>query len=122
MPITKTAINLLPAGTAVAAGTLKATPVAGPVIDVRAYSGGELTYRITNTTAPGGAPTAMFQNSPDGTNWFDYQPGSGDTTASSVNTGSFTLTRGAMYLRVISYGNTTSGVTAEAWLQAVTES
>jgi hypothetical protein len=93
----------------------------GSAIDCRAYYGGELTWKITNgASAPGAALSLTFQASHDGTNWYDYYTVGGDTTASSINSGSIQLDRGVMYLRPIAYGNTTNAVTVESNLQAVT--
>lgn len=119
MPITKSAVVVL-ASTSVAAGTLKTAPVAGAAIDVRAYYGGELTYKITNGTAPAAPCAVTFQSSHNGVDWFDYQTMAGDTVVSSITTGSILLDRGVMYVRAIAYGNTTNAVTVEAHLQAVT--
>jgi hypothetical protein len=123
MAISKTAVAVL-ASVSVPAGGTKASPQAagtGAAVDCRAHYGGELTYKLTNTSsAPTVAPSVTFQASPDGTNWFDYYTAGGDTTASSVNTGSIQLDRGVMYVRVIVYGNATNAVTAEAGLQAIT--
>jgi hypothetical protein len=123
MALTKTAVTVL-ASTSVAAGTLKTAPVAGSTINLTqsgtpAY-GGELTYKITNGTAPGVALSLTFQVSQDGTNWYDYYTIAGDTTVSSINSGAVQLDRGVMYLRAIAYGNTTNAVTVESYLQAVT--
>jgi hypothetical protein len=121
MAIAKSAVAVL-ASTSAAAGTTKASPGAtGSSINCTSYYGGELTYKITNSSsAPGVALTLTFQASHDGTNWYDYYSVAGDTVASSVNTGSLILDRGVMYLRVIAYGNTTNAVTVEANLQAIT--
>jgi hypothetical protein len=121
MAITKTAVAVLASTSSAAGTTTKASPsVTGSTIDCRAYYGGELTWKITNGTAPGLALSLTFQASHDGTNWYDYFTSGGDTTASSVNSGSIILDRGVMYLRAIAYGNTTNAVTVEASLQAVT--
>lgn len=121
MAITKSAVTVL-ASTSVSAGSTKASPGAtGSSIDCRSYYGGELTYKITNGgSAPGVALSLTFQSSHDGTNWYDYQTVAGDTTASSVNSGSIFLDQGVMYVRAIAYGNTTNSVTVEANLQAIT--
>lgn len=121
MAIAKSAVTVL-ASQSVAAGSSKASPnVTGSSVDCRSYYGGELTWKITNgASAPGVAGAVTFQASHDGTNWYDYYTVGGDTTASSVNSGSVPLDRGVMYIRAIAYGNTTNAVTAEAQLQAVT--
>ena len=120
MALTKAAVTIL-ASTTAAAGTSKASPGAtGSSIDVRAYYGGELTWKITNGSAPGVAATFLFQSSQDGTNWYDYHQAGGNTTASDVTSGTVQLGRGIMYIRAIAYGNTTNSVTVEAYLQAVT--
>jgi hypothetical protein len=121
MAITKSAVAVL-ASTSVAAGSSKTAPGAtGSAIDCRTYYGGELTWKITNgASAPGAALSLTFQASHDGTNWYDYYTVGGDTTASSINSGSIQLDRGVMYLRPIAYGNTTNSVTVESNLQAVT--
>lgn len=120
MALTKSAVSVL-ASQSVAAGSTKAAPnVTGSAIDCRTYYGGELTWKVTNATAPGVAGAITFQASHDGTNWYDYYTAGGDTVASSVNSGSILLDRGVMYLRAIAYGNTTNAVTVEANLQAVT--
>lgn len=119
MAITKSAVTVL-ASTSVAAGTLKTAPVAGASVDCTGYYGGELTYKITNATAPTVACSITFQASHNGTDWYDYQTMGGDTVASSISSGSILLDRGVMYVRAIAYGNTTNAVTVEAGLQAVT--
>lgn len=123
MPITKSAVAVL-ASAPIAPGGTKAAPVAagiGSSIDCRAHYGGELTWKITNgSSAPGVAGAITFQVSHDGSNWYDYYTAGGDTVASSVNSNSIALDRGVMYLRAITYGNTTNAVTVEANLQAVT--
>jgi len=121
MTIAKSSVEVL-ASTSVAAGSSKASPdVTGSAIDCRAYYGGEITWKITNgSSAPGAAGAITIQDSPDGTNWYDYQTVGGDTTASSVTSGSIRLDDGVMYLRAIAYGNTTNAVTVEVNLQAVT--
>ena len=122
MALTKASIAVL-ASTSGAAGSTKTAPgVTGAWIDCRAYYGGELGYSITNgASAPAVAGTLLFQVSPDnGATVFDYQAVGGDTTASSVTTGAIVLDRGVMYVRAISYGNTTNAVTFAANLQAVT--
>lgn len=121
MALSKASVPVL-ASTSGAAGSTKASPGAtGSAIDCRAYYGGELGFTITNGgSAPGVAGTLLFQASPDGTTWYDYQSFGGDTTASSVTTGSIILDRGVMYVRAIGYGNTTNAVTYAANLQAVT--
>jgi hypothetical protein len=123
MGLAKSFVAVL-ASVLVPAGGTKTAPQAagtGGAIDCRAYYGGELTWKITNgSSAPGTALSLTFQVSHDGANWYDYYTVAGDTTASSVNSGSIQLDRGVMYARTIAYGNTTNGVTAEAGLQAVT--
>jgi hypothetical protein len=123
MALTKLSVPVL-ASVSVAAGGTKTAPATGGTgssIDCRTYYGGELAWKITNSaSAPGVALTLTFQVSHDGTNWYDYYSVAGDTTASSVNSGSLILDRGVMYLRVLAYANTTNAVTAEAQLQAVT--
>jgi hypothetical protein len=123
MAISKSAVTVLTSAS-IAAGGTKASPStggAGSAIDCRTYYGGELTWKITNGgSAPGVAMSMTFQASHDGTNWYDYYTAAGDTTASSINSGSIVLDRGVMYVRALAYGNTTNAVTAEAQLQAVT--
>lgn len=121
MAITKSAVSVM-ASTSVAAGSSKTSPgFTGSAIDCRSYYGGDVSWKITNGgSAPGAALTLTFQASHDGTNWYDYYTVAGDTTASSVNSGTFWLDQGVMHLRAIGYGNTTNAVTAEASLQAIT--
>lgn len=122
MALTKAAVTVLASTSNATYSTTKASPgIAGSSIDCRTYYGGELTWKITNgASAPGVALSLTFQVSHDGTNWYDYYPVSGDVTASSTNSGSMQLDRGVMYLRAIAYAYTTSPVTVEAYLQAVT--
>jgi hypothetical protein len=121
MAISKTAVVILAATTSTAGTTTKASPsVTGGSVDVRSYYGGELTFKITNGTAPGSACVVVFQASHDGTNWYDYQLVTGTVTTSDVVSGSILLDRGVMYVRAIAYGNTTNNVTVEAHLQAIT--
>jgi hypothetical protein len=123
MAITKSAVTVQTSTSCGGAtpGTKAAPSVTGGAIDCRAYYGGDLTYIITNgASAPGVAPTLVFQSSPDGTNWFDYYQVGGDTTASSVNSNTILLDQGIMYMRLIAYGNTTNAVTIAASLQAIT--
>jgi len=121
MTIAKSAVEVL-ASQSVAAGSSKTSPGAtGSSVDCSAYYGGEITWKVTNGSSAPGAPGAItIQDSPDGTNWCDYHTVGGDTTASSVTSGSIRLDDGVMYLRAIAYGNTTNAVTVEVKLQAVT--
>lgn len=123
MAITKTAVAVL-ASASIAAGGTKASPStggAGSSVNCTTYYGGELTWKITNgSSAPGVALSLTFQASHDGTAWYDYYTTAGDTTASSINSGSLILDRGVMYLRALAYANTTNAVTVEANLQAIT--
>ena len=119
MAINKQAVTIL-ASTNVPAGTTAAAPVAGAAVDVRAFAGGEWGYKITNgASAPAVPCTLVLQTSPDGTNWYDYFPVGGATSAAGVVSGSVTMTRGVMFARAIAYGNTTNAVTVESTLQAV---
>lgn len=122
MAATKAYGQFFAAGTSVAAGTTKASPVVGSTIDARTGYGGELVYRITNGGSLGAACTIMFQTSPDGTNWFDFYPvSSSDLLSGTVTQGpSITMSRGGMYLRAIAYGNTTSACTVESGIEQVT--
>lgn len=121
MAISKTPIAVL-ASVSVPAGGTKTSPQAagvGPAIDLRNYAGGDLGYSLTNgASAPGAAPTLSIQDSPDGTKWYDYQIVGGDTVASSFSSGTISIDRKIMYVRVVVYGHTTNAVTAEASLQA----
>jgi hypothetical protein len=123
MAITKSAVTIL-ASVSIAAGGTKTSPSTGGTgssVNTSAYYGGELTYKITNGgSAPGVALSLTFQASHDGTAWYDYYTVGGDTTASSITSGSIALDEGVMYVRAIAYGNTTNAVTVEAYLQAVT--
>lgn len=121
MAIAKTSVSIISSGPLVP-GSTKASPSAtGSTINCSTYYGGELAWKITNgSTPPGAAAIITFQVSPDGTNWFDYYTVAGDTTASSINSGAIQLDRGVMNVRAIAYGNTTTSVTTEAHLQAVT--
>ncbi len=118
----KAALTIFPANTAVPAGTTKAQPVIGNVLDTHAGYGGMLDWRITNSGALGAPCVIMFQNSPDGTNWFDMEAAySENLTANTVSQGpSIPLRIGPMYMRAIAYGNTTSGCLVEAYLEHVT--
>ena len=119
MAISKTPVTVL-APTSVLAGTTAASPVGGTLIDVRSYAGGEWSYKITNGSMVPALPcTMVLQTSHDGANWYDYYPITGNVTASSVISGSVTLSRGVMYARAIAYGNTSNPVTVESYLQAV---
>jgi hypothetical protein len=121
MAISKNSVTIL-TSTAVTSGSSKTAPGAtGSSVNCTSYYGGEIGYKITNGSgAPSTALSLTFQSSHDGTNWYDYQTVAGDTTASSVNSGSLLLDRGVMYLRAIAYGNVLNTVTVEAYLQAVT--
>jgi len=119
MAITKQSVVIL-AETNVPAGTSSASPVTGSAVDVRAFAGGEWTYKITNgPSAPTIACTVILQVSADGTKWFDYYTVGGSLSANAGNSGSVTMTRGVMYARMIAYGNATNAVTVESVLQAV---
>jgi hypothetical protein len=123
MPISKAASTIFAASTAVAAGTLKSSPVVGSSVDCRSCYGGELTYKITNNAGTfTAACIIVFQVSHDGANWYDYYPVYGDTAASSVNSGALLLDRPVMYVRAIAFGVTGSGAssTVEASVQNVT--
>lgn len=121
MAATKAASSLI-TSQSLSAGSSKTSPgITGSAVDCRTNYGGELTWKITNgSSAPGVAASITFQISPDSTAWFDYYTVGGDTTASSINSGSILLDRGVMYVRAIAYGNTTNAVTVEAGVQAVT--
>lgn len=120
MPITKSPVAVL-AAQSVAAGSTKAAPgLTGPTVDCRTYYGGELTFKITNGTAPGVGLTIGFQVSHDGVIWADYSSSTGDTVLNGGGSGAILLDRGVMYLRAVAYGNTTNAVTVEAYLQATT--
>ncbi len=118
----KAALTLFTANTVVPAGTTKAQPVPGNVLDVSTGYGGLIGWRITNSGALGAPCVIMFQNSPDGANWFDMEPAySENLTANTVSQGpSIPLRIGAKFLRAIAYGNTTSGCMVEAYLEHVT--
>jgi hypothetical protein len=123
MAISKVNKVLIAAGTSSPAGTTSKTAPAytGSSVDCTGMYGGELTYRITNgSSAPTVACSITFQISPDGTNWFDYYTIGGDTSGSTMYSGSVILDRGVMMLRAIAWGNQTNAVTVEAALQAVT--
>lgn len=110
------------AGTSVPAGTTKTSPVVGSTVTATTGYGGDLVYRITNGGALGAACTIMFQESADGSNWFDYQPVySADLSSGTVTQGpSVSMGKGGMYLRAIAYGNTTSACTVEAGIMQMT--
>lgn len=119
MAISKTPVTIL-GPTSVDPGKTIANPAGGTAVDVRAYAGGEWSYKITNgTMVPAIACTLVLQTSHDGTNWYDYYPAMGNLLASGVVSGSVTLSRGVMYVRAIAYGNTSNPVTVESYLQAV---
>jgi hypothetical protein len=121
MALTKAAVTVLASTSNSTYSSTKASPgITGSSVDCRAYYDGELTWKITNGTAPGVALSLTFQASHDGTNWYDYYTVAGDVTASSVNSGAIKLDKGVMYLRAIAYAYTTNPVTVEAYLQAVT--
>ncbi|WP_306393356.1 hypothetical protein [Telluria beijingensis] len=118
MAITKQPATIL-ASTNVPAGTTAAAPVAGGAVDVRAFAGGEWAYKITNgSSAPTVPATLVLQTSHDGANWYDYFTVGGTTVASGVSSGSVAMSAGVMYIRVIAYGNATTAVTVESYLQA----
>lgn len=122
MAITKAAVPVLPSTSVLGVGgTTKASPATtSNTVDCTLYYGGEITYKITNGTAPGVALSLVIQTSHDGTNWYDYFTTSGDVTTGSSYSGSILLDRGVMYLRAIAYAVTTNAVTVEVNLQAVT--
>lgn len=122
MAISKTSVLVLAATSATAGATTKVSPaITGAWIDLRAYAGGEWTWKITNGAGAPGVPlTGIFQVSHDGAAAYDYgNLFSGDTVASSVNSNSVVLDRGVMYGRIIGWGNTTNSVTLESYIQAV---
>lgn len=121
MPATKVYSSIFAAATNVPAATTAGAPVAGTAVNTSAGYGGELVYRITNSGALGAPCIVLFEISPDGTNWFDYQAvASKDLLTGTVTEGSISLTRGAMNVRAVAYGNTTSACTVEAGIQHVT--
>ena len=122
MPATKVYLQLFAGSTSVPAATTRASPVVSSVLDVRTGYGGELIWRITNGGALGAACNILFQNSPDGVNWFDYYAVvSADLLSGTVTQGpSISLTKGGMYIRAIAFGNTSNACTVEAGLQNVT--
>lgn len=121
MAITKSKIAAL-ASTSCAAGSTKASPGANTgSIDMTGKYGGDLSYSLTNgSSAPGVAPTLTVQASADNATWYDYATVGGDTTASSVNSGTIWLDQGLMYVRALVYGNTTNAVTAQIDIAAIT--
>lgn len=126
MAITKQKITAL-ASTSCAAGSSKATAIANTSgantgsIDMTGKYGGDLSYSLTNgSSAPGVAPTLTIQHSADNATWYDYATVGGDTTASSVNSGTIWLDQGLMYVRGLVYGNTTNAVTAQIDIAAIT--
>lgn len=128
MALAKTAVTILPSTVSNTYSTTKGTPaVVGSAINCTTYYGGEITWKITNNASGPGTPmTLTVQVSQDGANWFDYMTVAGDTanyvssTGAGVNTGSFILDRGVMYVRAIAYAHTATPVTVEVQLQAVT--
>lgn len=121
MAATKAYSAFFAAGTSVAAGTTKASPVIGNTVDARTAYGGEMPWRITNGGTLGAACVITFQTSPDGSNWFDYQNVySSDLLSGTVTNGpSIAMGKGGMYLRAIAWGNTTSACTVEGGIQLV---
>jgi len=116
-------VALIPAGTAVPAGTNKAGAIGGAVVtDVSTGYGGMLNWRINNGGALAAPCIIQFQDSPDGVNWFDYEIAySSDLLSGTVTQGpSIPLRIGVKHLKAIAYGNTTSGCTVEAWVTNVT--
>jgi len=124
MPANKSApIVLIPANTAVPAGTAREVPVGGSLVaDVSAGYGGMINWRITNNGALGAPCVIQFQDSADGQNWYDYEAAySKDLLSGSVTPGpSIPLKIGVKYLRAIAYGNTTGQCTVEASVTNVT--
>jgi hypothetical protein len=121
MAITKTKIAAL-ASTVCAAGSTLASPGADSgTIDLTGKYGADLHWSLTNgSSAPGVAPTLLVSASADGTTWYTYAVVGGDTTASSVNSGTIWIDQGIMYARVRVYGNTTNSVTAQSDIAAIT--
>ena len=122
MPATKASVPLFAAGTSVPAGTTRAAPVIGNTVDLRAGYGGLIDWSIANGGALAAPCVIMFQTSPDGVKWYDYQPAySSDLLSGTITPGpSIPLSRATMYLRPIAYGNTTSACTVESTLEHVT--
>lgn len=122
MSATKAYFAFFAAGTSVPAGTTKASPVIGNMVDARTAYGGEMVWRITNGGALGAACTITFQTSSDGSNWFDYQNVySSDLLSGTLTNGpSIALGKGGMYVRAIAWGNTTNACTVEGGVQLVT--
>lgn len=120
-----TEVVLITPGTSVAAGTTKASPVGGTVFDVSAYYGGDLQWRVKNSSsAPGAAGKITFQvttkASPGSGDWYDFYEVQGDAVASSDTSGVIWLDKGIYKVRAIAWGNTTNAVTVDAILSAVT--
>lgn len=116
MALTKASGTIL-ASTSVSAGSTST----GSSVDLTAIYGGEFLWKITNGgSAPTTPPTMKIQVSPDGTNWYDKYYVSGDTTASSVNSGSYPCPVGVMYARSVCTGGATNGSTFECLMEQVT--
>lgn len=122
MAATKAQSTLFAANTNVPAGTTRSAPVIGNTVDASTSYGGQLDFRITNSGALGAACTITFQTSSDGSNWFDYWSVSSSDLSSGTKTEgpSIPLGKGAIKVRPIAYGNTTSACTVEAYVDLVT--
>lgn len=122
--LTKSVVTLHAAGTANAAG---AGIQYGTAVDLRSSLGGLLTIKITNGAAALGAQAtatilaahntgATPTPGPAGADWKTlYQVGNG-LAANTVGEWSYNVPQGVMHLEVAVGGNTTTGITFEAFL------
>jgi hypothetical protein len=121
MSATKSPSLLFPAGTNVPAGTTRASPVIGNVIDLSIGYGGVAHAKITNGASPPTAGgTIEIQASPDNVLWTFYDQMLGDSAAGSGGTASIPVDKGVKYLRAIAFGNTVNAVTVDGQFTHVT--
>lgn len=116
MALTKVSVNLHPSADPVAGASTTETGV-----DLTAVYGGEVVYKITNgVSAPTSTPTVEVQVSPDNINWYRLFIIGGDTNASSVNSSTYPVKVGAMYIRTIVTAGATNASTFLVYMEKIT--
>lgn len=122
MALAKTSVQVLAATSNATYSSTKTSPgITSGTIDCTSYYDGDLSWKITNGTAPNTALIMTVQVSPDaGTTWYDYYTTAGDVTASSQFSGTIKIDRAVKTLRVIAYAYSVNPVTVQADLTATT--
>lgn len=116
MAATKALSTIIAAATSNTAGST----TTGTAVDLTTKYGALITGLLTNgATGPTVAPTAYVEVSGDNTNWKQFYPIGGDTTANSITPFSCEIPPAVMYARVRVTGNTVQAITCEAFAQVL---